>query len=89
MTDSVFPKIVQGTVVSDRMDKTVVVEVVRLKKHPIYKKYIKLSKRYKAHDAENKLHVGDRVSIQESRPLSKTKHWVVVEHTAHTDNTSS
>jgi len=61
------------------MDKTVVVEVTRLKKHPLYKKYFKSSKRYSAHDAENKFHVGEKVHIQEYRPISKNKHWVVVE----------
>lgn len=69
----------QGVVVSDSMDKTVVVKVTTLKKHPLYKKYFKSSKRYSAHDGENKFHVGEKVRIKESRPISKNKHWVIVE----------
>jgi small subunit ribosomal protein S17 len=68
-----------GTVVSDKMTKTVVVEVSRLKMQPKYKKQYKVSARYKAHDAEQAYHTGDRVVIQETRPLSKDKRWVVVE----------
>lgn len=60
MSEKRFPKIMQGVVVSDGMDKTVVVKVTRLKKHPLYKKYFKSSKRYSAHDAENKFHVGEK-----------------------------
>ncbi|MEJ5348395.1 MAG: 30S ribosomal protein S17 [Desulfosoma sp.] len=67
-----------GTVVSDRMDKTVVVRVERLVKHPKYGKYVRRRNKFKAHDEENQCRLGDRVLIQESRPLSKTKHWVVV-----------
>ncbi|WP_123289676.1 30S ribosomal protein S17 [Desulfosoma caldarium] len=67
-----------GTVVSDRMNKTVVVSVERLVKHAKYGKYIRRRSKFKAHDAENQCRIGDRVLIQESRPLSKTKHWVVV-----------
>lgn len=67
----------KGTVVSDKMDKTVVVLVTRLKKHPKYKKYFKVSRRFKAHDEKNEYKVGDEVIIQESRPLSKEKRWVV------------
>ena len=66
-----------GTVVSDKMEKTVIVEVMRLKMHPKYKKRYKVSTRYKAHDADNAYHVGDEVVIAETRPLSKTKRWVV------------
>ncbi len=71
-------RILQGVVVSDKMDKSVVVRVERRVMHPVYKKYIKRSSKYTAHD-ENNLHkVGDTVQIMESRPLSKTKSWVVV-----------
>ncbi len=68
-----------GTVVSDKMDKTVVVEVLRAKPHPIYGKVVRRTKRYKAHDEENKCREGDVVRILESRPLSKEKRWVVVD----------
>jgi small subunit ribosomal protein S17 len=66
-----------GTVVSDKMTKTVVVEVRRLKMHPKYLKRYIVTSRYVAHDADRAYHVGDRVTIRESRPLSKTKHWTV------------
>jgi len=66
-----------GVIVSDKMDKTVVVKVDRLIKHPVYNKYIKRSAKYKAHDAENKCKIGDRVVIVETRPLSKDKCWKV------------
>lgn len=68
-----------GVIVSDKMDKTVVVEITRLKKDPKYKKYYKVSKKYKAHDAENVFKVGDKVIIKETQPVSKGKRWVVVE----------
>ncbi len=68
-----------GSVVSDKMDKTVVVHVETLKRHRLYHKVVKMAKRYKAHDAENKCRVGDRVVIVESRPISKEKTWVVEE----------
>ena len=71
-------RIMQGVVVSDKMDKTVVVNVERKFPHPLYKKYIKRSKRYHAHDENNTHKVGDIVSIQECRPLSKIKRWEVV-----------
>ena len=71
-------RIMQGVVVSDKMDRTVVVNVERKFPHPLYKKYIKRSKRYHAHDENNTHKVGDTVSIQECRPLSKTKRWEVV-----------
>ena len=71
-------RIMQGVVVSDKMDKTVVVNVERKFPHPLYKKYIKRSKRYHAHDESNTHKIGDTVSIQECRPLSKTKRWEVV-----------
>ena len=72
------PRVLKGTVVSDKMDKTVVVEILRLKKHPKYKKYFKTSKRYKAHDPENAYHVGEKVLMQETRPMSKEKRWIVI-----------
>jgi small subunit ribosomal protein S17 len=68
-----------GRVVSDKMDKTVVVSVERLRRHPIYKRVVRLSSKFKAHDAENTAHVGDTVRIEESRPLSRDKRWSVVE----------
>ena len=74
-----------GLVVSDRMDKTVMVEVSRFKMDIVYKKYIRVRKRYKAHDEKNEYRVGDRVEIVEHRPRSKTKRWLaarLVERTA-------
>lgn len=68
-----------GKVVSDKMDKTITVLVVRTVLHPTYRKYIQRSKNYKAHDEDNACKVNDTVVIRESRPLSKTKRWVVVE----------
>ena len=68
-----------GLVVSDKMDKTVVVEVSDKTKHPIYKKTITTSKRYKAHDENNECGVGDKVRIVETRKLSKDKNWRVAE----------
>jgi small subunit ribosomal protein S17 len=68
-----------GRVVSDKMDKTIVVSVERLRRHPIYKRVVRLSSKFKAHDAENTAHVGDTVRIEESRPLSREKRWTVVE----------
>jgi small subunit ribosomal protein S17 len=67
-----------GRVASDKMQKTVVVEVVRYKRDAVYKKYIRVRKRYKAHDEKNEFKVGDRVEIEEHRPLSKQKRWMVV-----------
>lgn len=66
-----------GEVVSNKMDKTVVVEVRRTRRHPLYGKVIRISKRYKAHDEKNECLVGDEVRIVESRPYSKDKHWRV------------
>ena len=71
-------RILTGQVVSDKMDKTVVVEVTRRVKHPKYRKYINRRKSFKAHDEENAFKAGDRVVIQESRPLSRSKRWIVV-----------
>lgn len=67
-----------GMVVSDKMNKTVVVAVERLVKHTLYKKYIKQTSKFKAHDEENTCGIGDKVKIMETRPLSKTKRWRVV-----------
>ena len=72
-------KVLAGTVVSDRMDKTIVVMVSSQKRHPMYEKYIRRSKRVKAHDAENKCRVGDRGRVVESRPLSREKRWRLLE----------
>ncbi len=66
-----------GVVVSNKMDKTVVVKVSHLVKHPDYNKYIKRSVKYKAHDKDNSCNIGDRVQIIETRPLSKDKCWKV------------
>lgn len=67
-----------GIVISDKMEKTVSVQVNRLVKHPKYGKYIKKYSRFKAHDENNEAQIGDRVEIMESRPLSKTKSWRLV-----------
>ena len=74
-------RILQGTVVSDKGDKTVIVSVERRIMHPIYKKYIRRSKRYPAHDPGNRHKVGDVVRIVECRPLSRTKHFEVLDET--------
>lgn len=68
----------KGEVVSDKMQKTAVVAILRLKKHPKYKKYFKVTKRFKVHNPDNQFHVGDKVIIEESRPLSKEKRWVII-----------
>ena len=68
-----------GTVVSDKMDKTVVVAVENRFPHPIYKKTVSRTTRYKVHDEDNRCHVGDRVRITETRPLSRSKRWTVAE----------
>ena len=68
-----------GKVVSDKMDKTVVVAVVDLEQHKLYKKAVKKTVKFQAHDENNDAHVGDTVSIMETRPLSKDKRWRVVE----------
>jgi small subunit ribosomal protein S17 len=72
-------RILQGTVVSDKNEKTVVVKVERRFTHPMMKKVVRMSKKYKAHDENNVHKVGDQVFIQETAPISKDKHWVVVE----------
>ena len=71
-------RILQGVVVSDACDKTVIVRVERRVMHPIYKKFVTTSKKYAAHDPDNVHRVGDAVRIEESRPISKRKHWIVL-----------
>ncbi len=71
-------RVLRGTVVSAKADKTVIVKVERRFKHPVYKKIVKVSKKYAAHDGDNKYQIGDSISIIESRPISKTKSWVVM-----------
>jgi small subunit ribosomal protein S17 len=71
-------RILQGVVVSDVQSKTVIVRVDRRVMHPIYKKYVTRSKKYAAHDEENKFHTGDAVQIEECRPISKRKSWIVL-----------
>jgi small subunit ribosomal protein S17 len=71
-------RILKGVVVSDKMDKTIVVSVERTKTHPIYKRRYITAKKYKAHDQENKYKVGDKVMIQECKPISKEKKWIVL-----------
>ena len=72
-------RILEGVVVSDKMDKTIVVKVERRIQHPIYKKFIRKSKKYHAHDEANAAGIGDRVLLMETRPISATKRWRVVE----------
>lgn len=71
-------RILQGAVVSDKGDKTVIVKVERKIRHPLYNKIIRRSKNYAAHDADNRYKVGDAVKIVESKPISKTKRWAVL-----------
>ncbi|MCK8602674.1 30S ribosomal protein S17 [Syntrophobacteraceae bacterium DRH4] len=71
-------KVRLGTVISNKMDKTVVVTIERLVPHPMYRKYIQRRSKLKAHDSDNSCQIGDRVLIEQSRPLSKTKRWTVV-----------
>ncbi|WP_455478230.1 30S ribosomal protein S17 [Bartonella sp. B10] len=71
-------RILHGVVVSDKSDKTVIVKVERRYSHPLLKKTIRQSKKYKAHDEGNQFKIGDQISIQESKPISKDKCWIVV-----------
>lgn len=71
-------RVMQGTVVSDKNDKTVVVKIERRFTHPVMKKVVRSTKRYKAHDESNACKVGDFVFIEESKPISKDKNWVVI-----------
>ncbi len=72
-----MPRQFEGTVVSDKMHKTIVVEVTMVKRHPKYKKQYRVHARYKVHDEKNEYHLGDRVSFIETRPMSKEKRWRV------------
>ena len=72
-------KVREGIVVSDKMDKSIVIKVERKMKHPIYGKFLKRSTKFMAHDEKNECHIGDRVRIMETRPLSKNKCWRLVE----------
>jgi small subunit ribosomal protein S17 len=76
------PKVLTGTIVSDKMQKTVVVLVKRYVKHPKYHKYMKISKRYKAHNPDLAVTVGDQVTIRECRPMSKDKHFILLANNA-------
>ena len=69
-----------GIVVSDKMQKTCVVQVETLKTHPKYKRRYRSHKKYKAHDAENQYHTGDKVVIEESKPMSKDKRWMIIKN---------
>ena len=71
-------KTLQGIVVSDKMQKTVVVEVERMKEHPKYKRIFKVHKKFKAHDENQEYHIGDKVLIEETNPISKDKNWKVI-----------
>ncbi|OGT56831.1 MAG: 30S ribosomal protein S17 [Gammaproteobacteria bacterium RIFCSPHIGHO2_12_FULL_43_28] len=73
------PRTIVGTVISDKMDKTIVVQIERKVKHPLYGKYVRRYSKMYAHDEENACKIGDLVMIQHSRPLSKTKRWKLVE----------
>ncbi|MEK7144050.1 MAG: 30S ribosomal protein S17 [Patescibacteria group bacterium] len=68
----------EGTIVSDKMNKTRVVEVARLKMHPLYKKHYKITRKFKAHDEKNEYKTGEKVLIEETRPLSKEKRWRII-----------
>ena len=78
-TGLVHRKVRVGVVVSNKMDKTIVVKVSRLAEHPLYGKRIQRARKYAAHDEENTCRIGDEVRIRETRPLSKTKRWELVE----------
>ncbi len=71
-------KVLRGTVVSDKMDKTIVVEIETTKSHPLYGRRVKYTKKFKAHDANNEAKIGDVVEVMETRPLSKDKHFRLV-----------
>jgi len=72
-------KVLTGKVVSDKMDKTVVVAVETLVRHPLYQRIIRRTKKFKAHDEQNSCRVGDKVKMMETRPLSKEKRWRIIE----------
>ncbi len=75
-------RVLEGTVISNKMEKTITVRVERYIKHPLYKKFIKRSKKYTVHDEQNSCKDGDKVHIRECRPLSKLKRWEVVPHSS-------
>jgi small subunit ribosomal protein S17 len=77
-TQETKPKILEGVVVSDKMQNTIVVKVQRFVKHPKYQKYVKIAKKFKAHDEGNTAKIGDKVKIKETRPISKDKHFILV-----------
>jgi len=79
MEQHVARKVITGLVVSNKMEKTVVVAVERMVIHPRYKRIIRRTRKFMAHDAENSCHIGDKVKLVETRPLSKEKRWRVVE----------
>jgi small subunit ribosomal protein S17 len=79
MEQQVLRKVITGKVVSDKMEKTVVVAVESRVKHPMYQRIIRRTRKFKAHDAENSCRIGDKVKLVETRPLSKEKRWRVVE----------
>lgn len=68
----------EGTIISDKMNKTRVVEITRLKMHPRYKKYYKITRKFKAHDEKNEYKIGEKVAIEETKPLSKDKRWRII-----------
>lgn len=72
-------RVLQGVVVSDKNDKTIVVQVERRYTHPLFKKTVRRTKKYHAHDEANKFKIGDKVSIEETAPISRNKRWTVVE----------
>lgn len=78
MAEQVRRKVREGVVTGAAMEKTIVVEVKRLQRHPLYKRVVRTSKKYKVHDEQSECGVGDRVRISETRPLSKTKRWRLV-----------
>ena len=80
-TETTKNKILKGTVVSDKMDKTAVVAVTRFVKHSKYKKFLKITKKFKAHDENNASKVGDKVALRQTRPLSKDKRFEIINET--------
>lgn len=72
-------KVLVGRVTSDKMDKTIIVQVERIKRHALYGKVMRFHRKYKAHDEQNSAHMGDLVKIIESKPISKEKRWALVE----------
>jgi len=81
MAEKSNKRMIKGIVISDKMDKTIVIKTERLVKHPIFHKYVRRHAKYKAHDEKNQCKVGDTVVIIESRPVSKDKRWRMVEIT--------